>query len=372
MIKVLFDHQIFSQQVYGGISRYFANIIEKIKNTEEIDPITGILYSKNYYLKKNHFTFKEFLFKHLVKKKKSAYEKNTSYSKFLLKRNNFDVFHPTYFDPYFIPYLKKPFVITIHDMIYEVFPHFFPEDDPIPAQKRLVAERADKIIAISETTKKDIIKYLNIHEDKITVIPHGIDLDISKYEIIEHLPQRYLLFVGSRGGYKNFLFFAEAFKQIIETDDTLYMVLAGGGAVNEEEMAFFNYYGIRQRIVHISATDAELNTLYKDAICFIFPSLYEGFGLPILEAFKNNCPVLLSNCSCFPEIAGTAALYFDAKSTQSLINQIILLMDNEDTRNMLRVAGKIKLQDYTLEKCTAATINLYKELHQQAYSNLTH
>lgn len=366
MIKVLFDHQIFSQQVYGGISRYFANIIENIDNTEEVEPITGILYSKNYYLKKNHFTVKEFLYKHLVKKKKSTYEKNTSYSKFLLKRNNFDVFHPTYFDPYFIPYLKKPFVITIHDMIYEVFPHFFPEDDPIAAQKKLVAERADKIIAISETTKKDIIKYLNIHEDKITVIPHGIDTDIPKYEFIEHLPKRYLLFVGSRGGYKNFNFLAEAFKKISQTDKTLNLVLAGGGTLTQEENEFLTSNKIIDKTFHLSATDNQLNTLYKNAICFVFPSLYEGFGIPILEAFKNDCPVLLSNCSCFPEIAGDAALYFAPESMSSLIDKIRLMMEDKMLRSKLINDGKLKLESYTLEKCLTATISVYQELTNQS------
>lgn len=364
MIKVLFDHQIFSQQVYGGISRYFANIINELNNTDDVEAVTGILHSKNYYFKKEHFTLKEFLYKYILKRKKSMYQKNEAYAKLLLKKGNFDVFHPTYFDPYFIPYLKKPFVITIHDMIYEVFPQFFPEDDPIPAQKKLVAERADKIIAISETTKKDIMKYLNIREDKITVIPHGVDNSIPKYEDIEDMPERYLLFVGSRGGYKNFLFLAEAFKEVIGTEDDLYMVLAGGGALNDKEITFLDDHQIRQKIIQISATDAELNTLYKNAICFVFPSLYEGFGIPILEAFKNNCPVLLSNCSCFPEIAGDAALYFDTNSIESLVNQLMLLINNKDVRSIFIEAGKAKLEHYTLEKCTVATIALYKELGQ--------
>lgn len=362
MIKVLFDHQIFSQQVYGGISRYFANIIKTINHTDETDAITGILDSKNYYFKKERLTFKEFLYKHLQKRKKSLYQKNTAYSKFLLKQGNFDVFHPTYFDPYFIPYIKKPFVITIHDMIYEVMPHFFPEDDPISAQKKLVAEHADKIIAISETTKKDIIKYLNIHEDKITVIPHGIDMDPPVYEAINHLPEHYILFVGSRGGYKNFFFLAEAFKKLLATNDNLNLVLAGGGELTVQETQFLNRLEICDKTLQISATDNQLNTLYNNAICFVFPSLYEGFGIPILEAFKNNCPVLLSNCSCFPEIAGDAALYFDHESLPSLIGKIQLLITDNLIRQRLVNDAKIKLQAYTMERCINATIDVYKKL----------
>lgn len=364
MIKVLFDHQIFSLQIYGGISRYFANLINEIVEHNELEAINGALYSKNYYFQKDSFTFREHLYRFFAKKKKDLYYKNLPYAKFLLKKGDFDVFHPTYFDPYFLPFIKKPFVITIYDMIYEIFPHFFPEDAPIPAQKKLVAEGADRIIAISETTRQDIIKYLNVDPNKITVIYHGIDTDIPEYTVIKNLPKRYLLFVGSRGGYKNFLHFARAFKKITETDGTIHMVIAGGGALNDDEVQFFHEHGITQKILHISATDAELNTLYKNALCFVFPSLYEGFGIPILEAFKNNCPVLLSNCSCFPEIAGDAALYFDVNSMDSLLHQLTLLMNNEEIRTNLVTAGKTKLQDYTLEKCTTATINLYKELGQ--------
>lgn len=362
MIKVLFDHQIFSQQVYGGISRYFANIIKMGTAIAGIKVIPGLLHSKNYYFKKEQFTFKEMLFMKFKKRKAGIYQKNEAYSKYLLKQNDFDVFHPTYFDPYFIPYLKKPLVVTIHDMTYEVLPQYFPIDDPTPAQKKIVAQHADKIIAISETTKQDIVKYLHIPEDKIVVIPHGIDAISPIYEAVDALPKRYLLYVGSRNVYKNFLFFAQAFKEIIETNDDLYLVLAGGGHLTVEENEYFQQQGIQEKITHISATDAQLNTLYKNALCFVFPSLYEGFGFPILEAFKNNCPVLLSNCSCFPEIAGDAALYFEADDLQSLICKLMHLLTDEDTRILITKKGKERLQNYTLEKCITSTANVYKEL----------
>lgn len=362
MIKVLFDHQIFSLQVYGGISRYFANIIKTLQKKEEVKAIQGFLYSKNYYQKAERTGIKELIFKYLTRNKPDIYQKNTKYCKYLLKKNDFDIFHATYFDPYCLKYLKKPLVITVHDMIYERFPQFFPLEDPTPQQKKELANAADCIIAISETTKKDIIKYLDIEESKIRVIPHGIDQDIPEYETIDHLPNRYILFVGSRGGYKNFIFLAEAFKNIAETDETLHLVLAGGGALTLEENEFLTSNKIIIKTFHLSATDKQLNTLYKNAICFVFPSLYEGFGIPILEAFKNNCPVLLSNCSCFPEIAGDAALYFEPESMSSLISNISLIMEDKTLRNKLINDGKLKLESYTLEKCMTATINVYKDL----------
>lgn len=365
MIKVLFDHQIFSLQVYGGISRYFANIIKSLRKQEDIKAIPGFIYSKNYYQLAPDRSISGVLFKYLTRNKSDIYQKNAKYCKYLIKRNNFDVFHATYFDPYCLKHLEKPLVITIHDMIYERFPHFFSPDDPTPQQKRELARAADRIIAISETTKNDIIKFLNIEERKIKVIPHGIDADTPTYEIIDNLPERYILFVGSRGGYKNFLFLAEAFEKIAETDKTLHLVLTGGGPLTLEEREFLTSHQILSKTFQLSATDSQLNTLYKNAICFVFPSLYEGFGIPILEAFKNNCPVLLSYSSCFPEIAGDAALYFDPGSMPSLISKIHLLIEDEALKNQLINDGKLKLENYTLEKCLNATINVYKELTTQ-------
>lgn len=362
MIKVLFDHQIFSLQVYGGISRYFANIIKSLQKQERISAINGFIYSKNYYQTAPNDGVIRLLFKLLTKNKPDLYQKNAKYCKYLIKKNDFDVFHATYFDPYCLKHLRKPLVITIHDMIYERFPHLFSSDDPTSQQKSELAQAADVIIAISETTKKDIITYLGIAENKIRVIPHGIDKDNTNYQTVENLPERYILYVGSRWSYKNFQFLAEAFKKITEADKTLHLVVAGGGTFSTEETLFLSDHQILDKTFHLSATDDQLNTLYKNALCFIFPSLYEGFGIPILEAFKNNCPILLSNSSCFPEIAGDAALYFEPDSKESLICKIELLIEDKALRKKLVHNGQIKLKNYTLAKCINATLNVYKEL----------
>nr|WP_162988719.1 glycosyltransferase family 1 protein [Pedobacter schmidteae] len=305
----------------------------------------------------------------MTRNKSDIYQKNKKYCKFLIQQGDFDVFHPTYYDPYFLSYLKKPLVITIHDMIHERFPEFFPADDPIAAQKKILAEAADRIIAISETTKLDIINYLGISPDKIKVIAHGIDEHELIYGPVEGIPERYLLFVGSRGGYKNFLILVKAFAELSKADQSLQLVISGGGQFTPEEVELLTENGILERTFHLNATDAQLNTLYAQAACFVFPSIYEGFGIPILEAFKNNCPVVLSNCSCFPEIAGEAALYFDPESTQALVSAVTLIQKDTLLKTKLVAAGQLKLKDYTLEKCIFSTIKLYKEL-QLTSSNL--
>lgn len=361
-MKVLFDHQIFSRQQYGGISRYFANIYHAIENSDNIEAEISVLHTNNYYIKDVGSILNNWAGDLLLSKKRRNYKWNKQYSKYLISKNNFDILHPTYLHPYFLKYLKQPLVITIHDMTYEALPQFFPPSHAEPYHKRLLMDRADKIIAISETTKADILKYSHVREDKIEVIYHGIDLDAPKYEGIINLPEEYILFVGDREKYKNFHIVGEAFKTLLPKYPNLKLVLAGGGCLDYGDSEFLLRNNILDDTIQISATDEQLNTLYKKAICFVYPSLYEGFGLPILEAFKNNCPVLLSNCSCFEEIAGNAAQYFDAHSLQSLVAKLELIIESPSIRKEMANLGSKKLQAYPIEKCISKTIDVYKTI----------
>lgn len=362
MLKVFFDHQIFTEQTYGGISRYFTFIIEGIAERKDVTKKLGVLCSNNYYIKNEKQLLRNFFFKWFFKKQKRILKWNKSYSKYILKQNDFDVFHPTFFNPYFLKYLKKPLVITVHDMTYEALPAYFSAHDPLTYQKRLLVERADKIIAISKTTKNDLIKFLNVPENKIEIIYHGIDFTAPAYEDVFGLPENYILFVGARYSYKNFYFLVDSFVQLSKKYPDLHLVLAGGGSLTYGDSEYLIRNGVADKTIQISATDAQLNTLYKKAKCFVFPSLYEGFGLTILEAFKNDCPVLLSNCGCFEEIAGNGAEYFDYKSINSLTDQIERIITNPSLRNNMISAGKTKLQEYSIEKCVNQTIELYKKL----------
>ena len=359
-MKVLFDHQMFSQQRYGGISRYFANIYNSIQNTTDIQASISVLHSKNYYIKDFDAILNNWIGNVLLAKKSRSNKWNKQYSKYLIGKNNFDVFHPTYFNPYFLKRLKKPLVVTVHDMIYEAMPEYFPSNDPLPYHKRLLMDRADKIIAISEITKADILKYSNVNEDKIEVIYHGIDLSTPNHQNVANLPKNYILFVGDREKYKNFHLLAEAFKIVSLKYDDLKFVLAGGGPITYGDSEFLRRHSILDKTIQLSASDEQLNTLYKNAICFVYPSLYEGFGLPILEAFKNNCPVLLSNCSCFEEIAGDAAQYFEGQSLEALVSKLTYIIENESTRKEMINLGDKKLLEYPIEKCVEQTIELYK------------
>lgn len=361
MIKVFYDHQKFSTQKYGGISKYFANIIQSIKTSPEFDYQLGILLSDNHYLKEQ-----DKIFSYLSKKildPKYVYKLNQAYNKYILSKNNFDVFHPTYYDTYFLDKLKKPLVITIHDMTYERHPEYFWAKDPLTSIKRLNIERADQIIAISETTKNDLIKYLSTNPDKIKVIHHGIDLNTPfETQEVNNIPENYVLFVGDRSGYKNFYLFINAFREISLRNPKLKVVVTGGGNLEIAELEHIRRLNLSDKVFHFNVSDQELNYLYQNAEVFVYPSLHEGFGLPILEAFIAQCPIILSDIECFREIAQDGAVYFDPKSQTELVNNLEKLIYNIDLKNNLIKAGNKRVKDFPLDKSIDETFKIYKKI----------
>jgi len=365
MQKIFFDHQKFSTQKFGGISRYFANIIEEIKRCNDFDYLLGVANSQNFYIKNEKQFLNNPISNYLLKSEYGfrTFKTNELYCKYLLKQNNYDVFHPTYYDPYFIKYLKKPMVTTIHDMTYERLPEYFWVQDPLTSQKRISAQRADKIIAISETTKKDLLTYLQVDENKVEVIYHGIDIDSPlQLEEIKGLPKDYLFFVGDRGGYKNFYLLLDAFANLSKKHPNLHLVLSGGGKLVGADVEIINRLKLNEKVHHYQVNDAQLNYLYKNALLFIYPSLYEGFGLPILEAFRANCPILLSDTECFREIAEDSVAFFSRYSLEDLTQQIDNLISQQTLRDNLVEKGKLRLKYFPIEKSMNQTLELYKSL----------
>jgi len=367
MINVFFDHQKFSTQTFGGISRYFATIIEEIKKNDNIDYVLGVLFSNNYYLKDSSKPLFNFIANKLLK---SEYGKRTEiinelYCKYLLSKNEFDVFHPTYYDTYFISKLKKPLVITVHDMTHEKLPEYFWAQSPLTHNKRRNIEKADKIIAISESTKNDLLELTNIDEKKIDVVYHGIDNNTPLvFEMIPNLPDQYILFVGDRSGYKNFYTFIDAFVLVSALYPTINIILCGGGALGIADLEIISQRKLVGKVKHLQVNDYELNYLYRNALVFVYPSLYEGFGLPILEAYKANCPIILSDIDCFKEVAGNAALYFSKHEKEDLASKIISVIENNQTRTNLIDLGSERIKLFPLDTSMQKTLDIYRYLAQ--------
>lgn len=370
-MKILYDSQCFDMQKFGGISRYFCEIIKNFSRNDEY--ILPCIYSKNEYLKQaklvnlveSSFPGKRFFDSLKNKFFLSGTLRNKQECIKVLQNQDFDVFHPTYFDPYFLEYIsQKPFVLTIHDMIYELYPEFFSNADEIIRNKKLLAEKAAKIIAVSNKTKEDIVAfYGSSFADKTEVVYHGSSLrtpdSANKNIDFKTMFGRYFLYTGSRNIYKNFLFTIESCAEFLIEKDL--KIVCSGSPFSDSEKRVFNTLNISNRVIHYFASDKELFWLYKNAIAFIFPSYYEGFGIPILEAFEAETPCLLAKSSCFPEIAGDAALYFDPKNKNEIVSAMSQILDENIANNHVE-KGKKRLKDFSWKKTAEQTLNIYKSL----------
>jgi glycosyltransferase involved in cell wall biosynthesis len=214
-------------------------------------------------------------------------------------------------------------------------------------------------VAVSENTKQDVMKILGIPEEKINVVYHGCSFPTTGTEPVYSFP--YILFVGGRWHYKNFLLFVKSIFPVLKNQKNL-RVVCTGSSFNQEEISFLQENGVEDKFLHCMVkTDEELYSLYHHALGFVYPSEYEGFGIPILEAYQADCPVILNRASCFPEIAGDAALYFS--SGEELTTQIerLLSMSAED-RNELLVKQKERLSRYSWEKSARQMAEIYQSL----------
>jgi glycosyltransferase involved in cell wall biosynthesis len=380
-VKILYDHQTFTLQNFGGISRYFVQIIANLPDNIHTD--ISIKYSNNEYLtllnkvsqlEKFVDPFEQFAFGMTFRGKKKLFNfmekkfpdkypnypsKNKEISIAYLKKQDFDVFHPTYYDDYFLTDIKnKPFVLTIHDMIQELYPELL-NDIPTIIQKAQLAKKAAHIIAVSENTKKDVIDILNIPEEKISVVYHASSLIKGKNTI--NLPQNYFLYVGERNNYKNFSFFVLSVEPILKKQKDIF-VLCTGKPFNIAEIRLLTELNIRDNFIATFAKENEMFDVYSKAIAFVFPSYYEGFGIPILEAFESSCPAILSNTSCFPEIAQDCALYFPPKSTKQFRQCLEKIIDNASLRTSLTNKGKIRLKNFSWLDSANKTLEVYKRV----------
>lgn len=364
-MKVLYDHQIFIIQNYGGISRYFFELVKEIDKIENIKTSTSLLLSNNYYISQSpKYKHINFFKNHSFKGKQIVLIKvNTLNSVRVLKKTDFDVFHPTYYSPYFLSNLgNKPFVVTVYDMIHAKFTDLFPNDQT-PGHIKALTERADKIIAISESTKRDLIELFGTDESKIEVVYLGNSMVVNDDLITDIvLPPKYILYVGSRKFYKNFEGFIRCSVRLLEEDKDLSIMCIGGDKFTSSELELLAKLGIANKVKHSDLTDELLAHFYKNAVLFVFPSLYEGFGIPILESFACGCPLVCSNTSSFPEVAGDGAEYFSPDSEISMYTAIKKVLNSNERREELVKKGYERLKEFSWSKTAAETVRIYKSV----------
>ena len=366
-MNILFDHQAFTIQRYGGISRYFYQLIKEMHRMNGVSARLPLSFSNNDYISllpnqqaKKLLPHKEFRGKYQLMR-----TINNLGAVKAIRKNDFDLLHPTYYDRYFLSSLKpnKPFVLTVYDLIHEKYVDTYPElnkeKDTLKNRKELM-QHARRVIAISHSTKQDLIDIYKVNADKVDVVHLASSFDVST--IPDRVPvSDYILFVGNRGLYKNFRFFLEVVSGFLIKYD-LKLICAGGAAFSEEEVQLMQKLGVEKKVEHKKVyQDDELVGYYKNALLFVFPSLYEGFGIPILEALQLGCPAVVSNTSSFPEVGGEAVVYFDPTDKASLSTALDKVIVDSDLRQSMSQSGIARNKQFSWSRCASETVNTYRE-----------
>lgn len=378
-MKVLYDYQAFMQN-YGGVSNSFVQLIKHLPDTIEYK--IAIDESDNVHLQNSGLADvgpmrnspRQFLSKKSFRGKSRIYDiysklfpNSTSYGRNrlcaieALKEGDFDIFHPTSYDDFFLPYLNgKPFVLTIHDMIPELF---FKKSEPNRRKKPLLVKKAAHIIAVSEKTKEDLTQILDVPDNKVTVIYHGAPDVLCSWGEYPIVDGDYIYYVGQRGLYKCWTQMMKYLAPVLKKHPNLKIVCTGE-PFNKTESQLINRLGLNDRVLQLRPSDIEMPNLYHYAKCFVFPSVYEGFGIPILEAYNAHCPVILNNKSCFPEIAKDAAIFFNLDENGSDLIEVMeqfLAMSQEDKNSLIEKQLQ-RLKYFSWEKSAQKLADVYSSL----------
>lgn len=370
-MKVLYDHQSFTGLTYGGVSRYFYELMRSFTKRQDVEFELSLRLSNNEYLDQasfsRHLRYRSLSQLRNVNRIASALNRIHSLSR--IRAGQFDVFHPTYYHRYFLNSLgTKPFVLTFHDAASERFGDIYPDlGEGLRDVKKKLIERADAVVTVSEFSKQEILRYFPVNPNKVSVVHLGTAFGTestngSANPPVAAEPFPYVLYVGKRRLYKNFDGFFRGIQPVLYRHPDLHVICAGGGVFNHDEQSMFHNARLGERIHYRPVTDAGLLSLYRHARAFVFPSLNEGFGIPVLEAFSGGCPVILSDRSSLPEVADKAAVYFDPEDNDAIADAVERVLTDEVLRNDLIGKGTERLRHFSCDKTARQTLDIYRTL----------
>jgi glycosyltransferase involved in cell wall biosynthesis len=362
-MNVVFDHQIFEGQRYGGISRYFVELAGALNRTPGIKASVAAPLHQNEYLRQSglpgshHFAGASFRgaarMRSLV---------NRGLLPLTLKRLGADLVHATYYGPA-TRRRGSPLVLTVYDMIHELMPD---TDDVTAKLKRQAVEAADHVLCISEQTQSDLLRILGIPVAKtsVTYLAHSMPIVRPNELGVPRQGKRpFVLYVGLRDGYKNFGSFLRAFALSSALKLEFDILCFGGGSLSTSEREVARTLGLKDEQLHYrSGDDSALAQAYSEALAFVYPSLYEGFGIPPLEAMARGCPVICSDSSSIPEVVGDAAELFDPTEEESIRKSLEAVCLDPLRQSNLRQAGLRRQALFSWDRCASETGQVYRRL----------
>jgi len=358
-MKILFDARVLGKQMHG-IARYCLNLLQQLL-AEDGDNEYLVLIGQAQIRER-------FIPSAPVRWIQTSIPLYSIQEQFLIpmrvRKEVFDLFHsPTYSIPLV---LAKKGIITIHDLIHLIFPRDYSLGHRL--FYRLIVRRAvsrcPKVFTVSEKSKDDIVSFLQGHKERIVITPNGLDphwapkpLD-TEFNRRYGLDQGYLVFVGNPKPHKNFFRVLSAFEVLVKEDHYPGKLVAIG--IPSQQLSA----EVRDRVLCLPhSNDEDLGLFYSGAELLLAPSLYEGFGLPVLEAMACGCPVLIGNQGALPEIAGDIGLQVDPNQVSSIVNGVRQVLRNKTLSQKMREQGLNRAARYTWEKTAGTVLETYDSLN---------
>ncbi|MFN2645567.1 MAG: glycosyltransferase family 4 protein [Burkholderiales bacterium] len=371
-MHIAFDPQTFSLQDYGGVSRYFVETAVRLARlpATQISIVAGAHF--NAYLRTAP---RELVVGRAVPVVPSAARRvlvraNQLLARSWLERHRADIVHETYYSAARTAPLGTPSVLTVFDMIHEKFPAYAPRTARIVRLKRAAIGRAAHLICISENTRRDLVELYRLDPARTSVVRLGFSQPVAGEEALARpYAEPYLLFVGTRGGYKDFDVLLRAYASSPALQRDFLLACFGDAPFSAGELRRFDELRVpRQRLRHAAGGDEVLAAHYRHAALFIYPSRYEGFGMPPLEAMARDCPVVCTNAASLPEVAGEAARLFEPGDADSLRAAVEAVLDSTEEASGLRAKGRARARQFSWEICARQTRAVYERLLEQRSS----
>jgi glycosyltransferase involved in cell wall biosynthesis len=370
-LRVMFDPQIFCHQRFGGVSRYVCNLALEMQHIAGVTPLIVAPFHFNEYLDQLPSSLvRGRRVRWLEGKTALAYGSSVLPGKIVARAFKPDVVHNTYYFP-----IRPPAgalgIVTVYDMIHERYPKYLAGSPFITRLKAASVAAADHVICISESTRRDVLATYDIPDERVSVTHLGFDAlgslltgepptDFKVRALGADAP--YLLYVGSRVSYKNFRGLLDAYAASASLRANFFLLCFGGGHFTGSERAAISKAGVEGRVRYLGGSDAVLAACYAHASLFVCPSLYEGFGIPVLEAMSLECPVACSNSSSLPEVVGDAARLFDPRDRDSIRSALESVLDSPSAATTLKERGRIRSQLFSWRSCAENTIGIYRRV----------
>ena len=354
---MLFDGEAFFRHRRSGITRYLSELIHEFRTDPAmgIDPVTPYRWVTNRHLTEGWAGYSAVPLPRALRPRVLPWL-NARHSRELEPVDL--VHHSLYEERALRAWRTRRRICNVYDFTFERFPELAGDASAHLAAKAQFLERCDAVICISQTTRDDLSRFHPGLDKSISVIPLGVGERFfeSRPTRIPRLPERYLLYVGNRHRHKNVDLLLQAFAEVSEQDADLHLVLAGAHLADENARRRARDRG---RTLRLKVSDRALPWLYRRAEAFVFPSLYEGFGLPVLEAMAAGCPVAVSDADALLEVASDAALVFRPDDPGMLAGQIERLLADRALADQLREAGRRRASEFTWRRTAALTAAAY-------------